>query len=120
MASRETDSGGPSVGRQGPCPPTGESEARSSEDRPDEPCPETILIMPFAAPLCLTVLLRTWLCRRLGPRVGNLLGNLAICVLAVPPLVIAYLLVHLLRATLFVGERLQAATQHSAGRPTGR
>jgi hypothetical protein len=78
-----------------------------------EPSWEEIVIMPFAVGLCLAVLLRKWLRRRLGLRAGNILGKSAIIVLGAPPLVVAYLLVQFLRLVLNLLEQLEAWMRRS-------
>jgi predicted PurR-regulated permease PerM len=73
-----------------------------------EPSWEEIVIMPFAVGLCLAVVLRRWLRRRLGMRAGNVVGKLAILLLGAPPLLVAYLVVRFLRLVLNLVERLES------------
>src|SRR5262249_46148053 len=78
--------------------------------RLDEPCPETIIIMPFAINLCLALYFRKWLRRRMGRRVGTALGNAVMVIFGGPPLVLAYVLVQVLRLVFAIAERLKAAS----------
>jgi hypothetical protein len=79
--------------------------------RLDEPCPETIIVMPFAINLCLALYFRKWLRRRIGRRAGTILGNAVMLVFGGPPLAIAYVLVWGLRLGLAFAERLTAETR---------
>lgn len=88
--------------------PTADPTVRHFRRRLGEPSWEEIVIMPFTVGLWLAVLLRRWLRRRFGFRVGNFLGKSAMIVLGAPPLLVAYLLVRFLRLVLFVAEKIEA------------
>lgn len=60
---------------------------------------EDLVFLPFALHLYLAVAFRKWLRRRIGRRAGNVLGQFAILVVSVPPLVVGCVLVLLLRRT---------------------
>jgi hypothetical protein len=70
-----------------------------------------MLIMPFAVPLLLTMRLRKWFRRRLGRKVGNVLGKAAIIALGGPPLLVAFVAVLLMRLALAVLDRLDRAAR---------
>ena len=94
----------------------GDSRAPWRSGRPNtrrlgEVCPETVIIMPFAVPLVLTMRLRKWLRRRVGQKAGNVIGNVAIFAFAGPPLLVAFVTVLLLRLAIAVLDRLDRAAR---------
>lgn len=76
-----------------------------------EVCPEVVIIMPFAVPLVITIRLRKWLRRRVGRKAGNVLGKAAFTAFAVPPLLVAFVTVLLMRLALAVLDRLDRAAR---------
>jgi len=77
----------------------GRRPKRSSNRHIGEPCPLILMVMPCGVPLLLTVRLRKWLRKRVGRKLGNAIGKVAITLLGRPPFLLACVF---MRLTLLV------------------
>jgi hypothetical protein len=69
------------------------------------------MVMPCGVPLLLTVRLRKWLRKRVGRKLGNVIGKVAIIVLGRPPFLLACVLLRLMLLVLKAFTKVEQLTK---------